>query len=136
MENVKYTEKLMKNFMHPKNIGQIKDADAIGVVGNPQCGDVMKLYLKIERKKIKGKEKEYIKDIKFQTFGCAAAIGTSSMITQLAKGKTIDEAEKITNKNIACSLGGLPNIKMHCSNLAEEGLKKAIANYKNRKGGK
>lgn len=123
---VKYTKKVMQTFMNPKNMGEIKNADGIGKVGNPVCGDVMWVYIKVEKKK----NKEFIKDIKFKTFGCAAAIATSSMITQLAKGKTLEKAEKISNKDVAKSLKGLPPIKMHCSNLASEALKKAIEDYK------
>ncbi len=126
---IKYTKEVVKNFMNPKNVGEIKDADGIGKVGNPVCGDVMWLYIKV------GKEggKEIIKDIKFKTFGCAAAIATSSMITQLAKGKTLKEAEKITRSDVAESLKGLPPVKMHCSNLASDALKKAIEDYESKK---
>jgi len=120
MEGI-YSEKVLKLFRNPKNMGEIKDADAVGTVGNPSCGDVMKIYLKIEDGKIK--------DIKFQTMGCAAAIATSSMITELAKGKTLEEAKKISNKDVAEALGNLPQIKMHCSNLAAEGLRKAIGDF-------
>lgn len=127
---IKYTQEVVKNFMNPKNVGEIKNADGVGKVGNPVCGDVMWLYIKV------GKEngKEIIKDIKFKTFGCAAAIATSSMITQLAKGKTIKEAEKITKADVASSLKGLPPVKMHCSNLASDALKKAIEDYESKKG--
>lgn len=115
--------------MHPKNMGEMKDADGIGRVGNPRCGDVMKVYIKVKDNKIK--------DIKFQTFGCMAAIATSSMITQLAKGKKLEDAEKITNKDVADSLKGLPPLKMHCSNLASDALKEAIRDYQFKvKGGK
>lgn len=127
-----YSKKVMEMFMHPKNMGEIKNADGIGKIGNPVCGDVIWVYIKVDKKK----DQEFIKDIKFKTFGCAAAIATSSMITQLAKGKTIEEAEKISNKNVAESLKGLPPIKMHCSNLASSALKKAIEDYKNKKNGK
>ena len=125
--NTNYSKEVIKHFSHPKNLGEIKNPDAVGIVGNPICGDVMKLYLKIAENK-KGEEK--IKDIKFQTFGCAAAIATSSMITQLAKGKTLKQAEKISNQQVAHSLHGLPPIKMHCSNLAADALKKAIEDYR------
>ena len=118
-----YSKKVIEHFSKPKNIGEIKNADAIGEIGNMICGDKMKIYLKIDKKAKK------IKDIKFQTFGCAAAIATSSMITELAKGKTLEQAKKITNKDVADSLQGLPPIKMHCSNLAADALHKAIANY-------
>jgi nitrogen fixation NifU-like protein len=123
---IQYSKEVMKNFMNPKNLGEIKNADGIGKVGNPTCGDMMWLYIKVDKDK---KGKEIIKDIKFKTFGCAAAIATSSMITQLAKGKTLKEAEKITRNDVADSLKGLPPIKMHCSNLANEALKAAIKNY-------
>lgn len=141
---MQYSKEVKKNFMNPKNLGEIKDADGIGKVGNPTCGDVMWLYIKVERRRTKPsisssksqtKEKweEYIKDIKFKTFGCAAAIATSSMITQLAKGKTLKEAEKITRNDVAESLKGLPPIKMHCSNLSSDALKAAIKDYENKK---
>jgi nitrogen fixation NifU-like protein len=117
-----YSKEVLEHFSNPRNMGEIKDADAVGELGNPSCGDVMKIYLKVKDNKIK--------DIKFQTMGCAAAIATSSMITELAKGKTLKEAEKITNKDVAESLKGLPPIKMHCSNLAADALKIAIKNYK------
>ena len=126
---IKYSKKVLQEFTHPKNMGEIKDADGIGKIGNPTCGDVMWIYIKV------GKEngKEVLKDIKFKTFGCAAAIATSSMITQIAKGKTLEEAEKITRDNIAKELKGLPPIKMHCSNLASDALKKAIKDYKQKR---
>lgn len=127
---MQYSKRVMQNFLHPKNLGEMKNPDGIGKVGNPVCGDMMWLYIKVEKDK-KGKEK--IKDIKFRTFGCAAAIATSSMITQLAKGKTLEKARKITREDVAESLKGLPPIKMHCSNLASEALNKAIENYKKNK---
>ena len=127
-----YSKKVKECFFHPKNVGEIKDADGIGKVGNLICGDVMYVYIKVEKKKIKGKEEDYIKDIKFKTLGCAAAIATSSMITELAKGKTLEEARKITRDDVAKSLHGLPPIKMHCSNLAADALRKAIEDYKKR----
>lgn len=114
-------------------MGKIEDADGVGKVGNPVCGDVMYVYIKVKKKGIKGREIEYIKDIKFQTMGCIAAIATSSMTTQLAKGKTLDEAKKITNKDVAKSLGNLPPIKMHCSNLAADALHKAIEDFEKKK---
>ncbi|HMA05848.1 MAG TPA: Fe-S cluster assembly scaffold protein NifU [Methanomicrobiales archaeon] len=117
-----YTEKVMEHFRHPRNMGEIPDADGIGEVGNPVCGDIMKIFLKIRDNRIE--------DIKFQTFGCAAAIATSSMVTELAKGKTLEEAWGITNRDVADSLEGLPPIKMHCSLLAEEGIHKAINDYR------
>ncbi len=116
---------MIYEFNNPKNIGVIENADGVGKVGNPVCGDVMEIFIKVG----KNEGKEIIEDIKFRTFGCASAIATSSMITQLAKGKTLDEAKKISNKDIIEELGGLPNIKKHCSNLAEEALAAAIDNY-------
>ena len=130
---MEYNKKVMCEFQKPKNMGEIKNADAVGEVGNPTCGDVMKIYLKIGKKKVDGKEKRFIKDIKFQTMGCIAAIATSSMVTEMAKGKTLEEAEKLTNKDVADSLGSLPPIKMHCSNLAADALHKAIENYRSKK---
>jgi len=118
---IMYSKKVMENFKHPKNQGEIKDADGIGEVGNPVCGDIMRITIKVKDDKIE--------DIKFKTFGCAAAIATSSMITELAKGKTLDEAKNITRKDVSDSLDGLPPIKEHCSNLASEGLNKAIDDY-------
>jgi nitrogen fixation protein NifU and related proteins len=130
-----YNKKVMKLFMNPKNMGEIKDADGVGKVGNPVCGDIMWVYIKVGKDK-KKKDKEFIKDIKFKTFGCAAAIATSSMITQVAKGKTLEDAKKIKYKEVVDSLGGLPLIKIHCSQLATEALNKAIENYKNKKDNK
>ncbi len=130
---LKYSKKVMQNFMHPKNMGEMKNPDGVGKIGNPICGDVMWVYIKIGKKKFKEQEKEFIKNIKFRTFGCAAAIATSSMITQLAKGKTLEQAQKITSKNIAKSLKGLPPIKLHCSNLASNALKRAIEDYRKKK---
>ncbi len=121
-----YSEKVMDHFFNPRNVGVIEDANAIGEVGNPKCGDIMRMYLKIEE--------NVIVDVKFQTFGCGAAVATSSMITELIKGKTVDEALEITNRQVADALDGLPPIKMHCSNLAESAVKAAIENY--RKNGK
>ncbi len=121
-----YTEKVMDHFRNPRNMGEIPDADGVGEVGNPVCGDIMKIYLRIRENRIE--------DIKFQTFGCAAAIATSSMVTELAKGKTVEEAWAITNRDVADSLEGLPPIKMHCSLLAEEGIHKAINDYRKRQG--
>ena len=117
-----YSEKVMDHFLHPRNIGEIPDASGIGNVGNPVCGDIMRLYIKVEDGKII--------DIKFKTFGCGAAISTSSMVTEMVKGKTIDEALAVTNKAVAEALGGLPAVKMHCSVLAEEALKSAIEDYR------
>jgi nitrogen fixation NifU-like protein len=113
-----YSEKVMDHFMNPRNVGEIPDASGIGTVGNPICGDVMKMYLKIEN--------DIIVDVKFKTFGCGAAVATSSMVTQMVKGKTITEALRISNKAVAEALGGLPPIKMHCSVLAEEALRSAL----------
>ncbi len=121
---MEYSKKVMENFLHPKNMGEMKNPDGVGKVGNPICNDIMWLYIKVD------KEKNIISDIKFQTFGCAAAISTSSMITQLAKGKSVEDAEKIGLEDVASSLKGLPPIKMHCSALASQALKKAIEDYK------
>lgn len=121
-----YSEKVMDHFMNPRNVGEIEDADGVGQVGNPKCGDIMKMYLKIQN--------GIITDAKFKTFGCGAAVATSSMATELIKGKTIEEALMITNKTVAEALDGLPPIKMHCSNLAEEAIKSAIDDYKRKQG--
>jgi nitrogen fixation NifU-like protein len=117
--------------MKPKNAGEIKNADGIGKVGNLQCGDVMHIYIKIQKNK---KGKEVIKDIKFKTLGCPAAIATTSVVTELAKGKSLGQALKISNKDVVKKLGGLPPIKYHCSLLAEEALSEAIYNYYSKKG--
>lgn len=119
---MEYSKKVMEHFKNPMNAGEIKDADGIGEVGNPTCGDVMKITIKVEGGKIK--------DIKFKTFGCVAAISSSDMLCELAKGKTLEEAEKITRKDVSSSLDGLPAIKEHCSNLAADALKKAIDDYR------
>jgi nitrogen fixation NifU-like protein len=121
-----YTEKVMEHFKNPRNMGEIPDADGVGTVGNPVCGDMMSVYIKVKDNRIA--------DIKFKTFGCGAAIATSSMITELAKGKTIEEAIKISRGDVADSLGGLPPIKMHCSNLAADALHAAIKDYQAKKG--
>jgi nitrogen fixation protein NifU and related proteins len=123
--NSLYSKKVLAHFKHPKNMGEMKNPDAVGEVGNLACGDVMRVYIKVKEKE----NKKYIKDIKFQTMGCIAAIATSSMVTEIAKGKTLEEAKKITNKDVAQDLGGLPPIKMHCSNLAANALHKAIEEY-------
>ena len=123
-----YSKKVMEHFFNPKNVGEIKNADGIGEVGNPRCGDIMKMYIKVKD--------NVITDIKFQTFGCGAAVATSSMVTELIKGKTLDEALKITNKEVADALDGLPPLKMHCSNLAEAGVKAAIDDYRKKHEGK
>ena len=117
-----YTEKVMDHFRNPRNMGEIPDADGIGTVGNPVCGDMMTIYIKVKD--------NHIEDIKFKTFGCGAAVATSSMVTEIAKGKTLDEAMKITRASVADSLGGLPPIKMHCSNLAADALRAAIEDYR------
>jgi nitrogen fixation NifU-like protein len=119
-----YSEKVMDHFSNPRNVGEIKDADGVGTVGNPTCGDLMTMYIKVKDNKID--------DIKFKTFGCGAAIATSSMATTMAKGKTIEEALSISRAEVAQNLGGLPPIKMHCSNLAADALHEAIKDYKNK----
>ena len=123
-----YSEKVMDHFSNPRNVGEIENADGIGKVGNPVCGDVMNLYIKVEN--------DVITDAKFKTFGCGAAIATSSMVTELVKGKTIDEAMSLSNRAVAEALGGLPSIKMHCSVLAEDALKLAIEDYFKKTGDK
>lgn len=128
-----YSKKVMELFMNPKNVGEIKNADGIGKVGNPVCGDLMFIYIRVGKDR---KGNENLKDVKFKTFGCAAAIATSSMITELAKGKKLEQAMKLTRKNVADSLHGLPPIKMHCSNLAADGLHAAILDYWKKKGNK
>ncbi|WP_074350167.1 Fe-S cluster assembly scaffold protein NifU [Proteiniborus sp. DW1] len=116
-----YSEKVMEHFMNPRNVGEIENADGIGQVGNPKCGDIMKMYLKIEN--------DTIVDVKFKTFGCGSAIASSSMATELIKGKTIKEAMQLTNKAVAEALDGLPPVKMHCSVLAEQAIKSALFDY-------
>ncbi|HRY82153.1 MAG TPA: Fe-S cluster assembly scaffold protein NifU [Candidatus Moranbacteria bacterium] len=123
-----YSKKVIEHFTKPHNQGTIKSPDGVGIVGNPVCGDLMKIYIKIKKEK----KNEIIKDIKFETLGCASAIATSSMITDLAKGKTVGEALKITRNDVAEALEGLPPIKMHCSNLAADGLHEAIKDYQKR----
>jgi nitrogen fixation protein NifU and related proteins len=122
-----YSSTVMDHFKNPRNVGEIENPDGIGEVGNPLCGDMMTIYLKIEQ--------EAIKDIKFKTFGCGAAIAVSSMLTEMAKGKTIEEAKKITNKSVAEALEGLPKNKLHCSNLGADALHLAIQNYEDKKAG-
>jgi nitrogen fixation NifU-like protein len=117
-----YSEKVLDHFKNPRNVGEIKDADGVGSVGNPVCGDMMTMYIKVKDEKID--------DIKFKTYGCGAAIATSSMTTELAKGKTLEEAMNITRQSVAEALDGLPPVKMHCSNLAADALHEAIKNYK------
>jgi nitrogen fixation NifU-like protein len=121
-----YSKKVMDHFSNPRNVGEIADASGIGEVGNPVCGDIMKIFIKVDD--------NIITDIKFKTFGCGAAIATSSMVTELAKGKSIEDALTLTNKAVAEALDGLPPIKMHCSNLAADGLKAAIYDYKQKNG--
>ena len=119
-----YSEKVMDHFANPRNVGEIKDASGVGEVGNPVCGDMMKFYIKVEN--------NVIKDVKFKTFGCGAAIAVSSMVSEMAIGKTIEEALALTNEAVAKELGGLPPNKMHCSNLGADALHKAIEDYKKR----
>ncbi len=121
-----YSKKVLDHFKNPRNMGTMKSPDAFAQAGNPVCGDVMKIYLKIDQKD----GKDYIKDIKFQTLGCAAAIATTSVLTELAKGKELTKAEKIGKKDIAKSLGGLPPVKLHCSVLSQEVLVKAIKKWR------
>jgi len=123
-----YSKTVMEHFKTPKNVGVLDDADGVGELGNPLCGDMMTIYLKIEE--------EHIKDIRFQTFGCGAAIAVSSMLTEIAKGKSLDEAKQITNKDVAEALEGLPKNKLHCSNLGADALQMAIKDYEDRKAGK
>ena len=120
-----YSEKVMDHFLHPRNVGVIEDANAIGEVGNAKCGDIMKMYMKIED--------DTIQDVKFETFGCGSAIASSSMATELIKGKPVSEAMKLTNKAVAEALDGLPDYKMHCSVLAEEAIRSALEDYQKRR---
>ena len=120
-----YTDKVLEHFKNPRNVGELKDADAEGTVGNPVCGDLMTMYIKVKD--------DRIEDIKFKTYGCGAAIATSSMTTELAKGKTLDEAMEISRQDVAEALDGLPPVKMHCSNLAADALHEAIKNYREKK---
>ena len=122
-----YSEKVMDHFQHPRNVGEIENASGMGTVGNAKCGDIMRIYLDID-------DNQIIQDVKFKTFGCGAAIATSSMVTELVKGKSLDEALKISNQAVAEALGGLPPAKMHCSNLAADALHEAIKDYINKKG--
>jgi len=117
-----YSEKVLDHFKNPRNVGEIKDADGVGSVGNPVCGDMMTMYIKVKDDKIE--------DVKFKTYGCGAAIATSSMTTELAKGKTLEEAEHISRQSVADALEGLPPVKMHCSNLAADALHEAIKDYR------
>jgi nitrogen fixation NifU-like protein len=118
-----YSEKVMEHFQNPRNMGEIEDPDGVGDVGNPKCGDMMRITIRVDP------ETERISDIKFKTFGCGAAIATSSMVTELVKGKTLEEALHVSNKNVVESLGGLPPVKMHCSVLAEQGIAAAMIDY-------
>jgi len=119
-----YTEKVMDHFSNPRNVGEITDADGVGQVGNPVCGDIMKISITVDDNRIT--------DIKFKTFGCGAAIATSSMVTEMVKGKTLEEALAVTNRHVADALGGLPPAKLHCSNLAADALHAAIEDYRNK----
>lgn len=119
-----YSEKVMDHFTNPRNVGEIEDASGVGTVGNAKCGDIMRIFLKIED--------NIIKDVKFKTFGCGAAVATSSMATEMVKGKSVEEALKLTNKAVAEALDGLPPVKMHCSLLAEQALKEALEDYFNK----
>lgn len=121
-----YTDTVMDHFMHPRNVGEIKEPSGVGEVGNAKCGDIMKMYLDIEN--------DVIKDVKFETFGCGSAIASSSMATEMIKGKTVEEALAITNKDVVDALGGLPAHKLHCSVLAEEAIKSAVKDYYDRNG--
>ena len=121
---MEYTEQVMDHFMNPRNMGEIEDASGVGTVGNAKCGDIMRIYIKVEN--------DVITDVKFKTFGCGAAIATSSKATELVKGMTLAEAEKLTNKMVMDALGGLPPVKVHCSVLAEEALHAAIQDYRER----
>lgn len=123
-----YSEKVMEHFQNPRNVGEIKDADGIGEVGNPVCGDLMTFYIKVKDNRLE--------DVKFKTFGCGAAIAVSSIVSEMAKGKTIEEALEITKESVAKELGGLPPQKMHCSNLGADALHKAIEDYLKKKGDK
>lgn len=123
-----YSEKVMDHFANPRNVGEIKDADGVGEIGNPVCGDMMTFYVKVKDGRLE--------DVKFKTFGCGAAIAVSSMVSEMAKGKTLDEVLKITNASVAQELGGLPPNKMHCSNLGADALHKAIEDYLTKKGNK
>jgi len=128
MAQVGYSKKVMDHFMNPRNVGVIENPDGYGKVGNPVCGDLMEIFIKVKN--------DIITDIKFKTFGCGSAIATSSMVTEIAIGKNVDEAMKITRNDVANELDGLPPQKMHCSNLAADALQAAIRDYKNKKGKK
>ncbi len=128
---MQYNKKVMKHFIHPKNMGEIKNPDGVGQIGNPTCGDIMKVFIKVQKDKKTNSEK--IKQIKFQTFGCASAIASSSVLTEMAKGKTFSQAKAIKMKDVADELKGLPKIKLHCSAMASEALAKAIEDYHSKK---
>lgn len=123
---MEYSQKVIENYTNPQNVGQISDADGVGQVGNPVCGDIMKIYLRVEG--------EVITDVRFKTFGCGAAVASSSITTQLIKGKSLEEALALTNADVVRALGGLPPVKLHCSVLAEEAIREAIADYYRRQG--
>ena len=128
-----YSDKVMDHFFNPRNMGELENPDAVARVGNPVCGDVMEMYIKVGQRKTENgqpKTEEFIKDIKFKTLGCGAAIATSSIATEMVKGKSLEEAEKITNKAVTDALGGLPSAKTHCSVLAADAVKKALKKYK------
>jgi nitrogen fixation NifU-like protein len=126
VKSMMYSEKVMELFMNPKNAGRMENPDGVGEVGNPQCGDIMKIYIKVKDNRIE--------DIAFETFGCASAIASSSMVTEMVKGKTLDEALAVSNKDVVEELGGLPPQKIHCSLLAEEGIRAAIEDYRQKAG--
>lgn len=126
---MEYTKEALDHFMNPRNVGEIVDADGVGQVGNMKCGDIMHVFIKVKNKNEKGKNIKYIEDVKFKTLGCAAAIASSSMMTELAKGKSLDEAKKLTRDDINEALGILPKQKYHCSILSADALQKAIADY-------
>jgi len=124
VKNVDYNEIVKDHFFNPRNVGEIKNADGVGTVGNPTCGDIMTIFIKVKNGRIQ--------DIKFKTYGCAAAIASTSMATEMVKGKTLEEAEKLTREDVANKLGGLPTVKLHCSNLAADALREAIKNYRSK----
>ena len=124
-----YNDKVMDHFMHPRNVGEMEDPSGVGQVGNPKCGDIMKMYIKVD-------DNENISDVSFQTFGCGAAIATSSMATELIKGKSVDEAMQLTNEAVVEALEGLPPVKLHCSVLAQEAVEAAIKDYREKKAAK
>jgi nitrogen fixation NifU-like protein len=128
MSAAMYSQKVIDHFSNPRNVGTIENADGVGEIGNVTCGDIMRIYIKVD----KNGDEERIDDIRFQTFGCGAAVATSSIVTEMVKGMTLDESLKVTNKDVAEALGGLPPVKMHCSNLAADALKAAIKDYRER----